>query len=70
MKLTRVEEVLEEELEAAERIVELEEALQPFAKLADEVNGKDTDYIPCSMLCGDFNRARKALNFFVVTVSL
>ena len=45
----------------ATRIAELEEALRPFARLADEVNGQDTDYVPCSMLCGDFNSARKVL---------
>ena len=43
------------------RIAELEEALLPFAALADEINGKDTDYVPCSMLCGDFNHARTVL---------
>jgi len=43
------------------RIAELEEALRPFAKLADEIDGNDSDYVPCSMLCADFNRARKVL---------
>ena len=54
---------LDIKLRAAEaRIAELEEALRPFVALANEVNGKDTDYVPCSMLCGDFNRARKGLD--------
>ena len=44
------------------RIAELEEALRPFAELADNLDGKDTDYVPCSMLCGDFNHARKVLD--------
>ena len=54
---------LDIKLRAAEaRIAALEEALRTFAALADEINGKDTDYVPCSMLCADFNRARKVLD--------
>ena len=45
--------------EKESRIAELEAALRPFAKLANEIDGKDTDYVPCSMLCDDFNRARE-----------
>jgi hypothetical protein len=51
----------ETELKLRKALMKVREALRPFAKLADEVNGKDTDYVPCSMLCGDFNHARTTL---------